>query len=141
MLWLTGQVLLFLLIAAALGFLLGWLMRGWWMPGSDPQAVQEAAHAEAAALGQKQAAAVVKKQFASAARAKADDLKQIKGVGPVLEKLLNSMNIKTFDQVANFTPRDVAMVTAGLNAFKGRIARDDWIGQAKKLADAKRATE
>ena len=63
-----------------------------------------------------------------------DDLKKITGVGPVLEKKLNALGITRFDQVAGFSDEDIAKVDDALN-FKGRILRDDWIGQAKSLAD------
>lgn len=62
-----------------------------------------------------------------------DDLKQISGVGPVLEKKLHDLGVTTFAQIAKFTKKDIDMVDERLN-FKGRIDREDWIGQAKKLA-------
>lgn len=67
-----------------------------------------------------------------------DDLKKISGVGPVLEAKLNALGITRFDQVAAFTPDDVAKVDDLLN-FKGRIDREDWIGQASKLAKGEEA--
>jgi small subunit ribosomal protein S2 len=63
----------------------------------------------------------------------ADDLKKISGVGPVLEKKLHEAGVTRFDQIAGFSDEDVAKVDDALN-FKGRILRDDWIGQAKTLA-------
>ncbi|MHA1158348.1 MAG: 30S ribosomal protein S2 [Alphaproteobacteria bacterium] len=63
----------------------------------------------------------------------ADDLKKISGVGPVLEKKLLELGVTRFDQIAAFSDEDVARVDDALN-FKGRILRDDWIGQATKLA-------
>ncbi|PLX37873.1 MAG: 50S ribosomal protein L21 [Hyphomicrobiales bacterium] len=63
----------------------------------------------------------------------ADDLKKISGVGPVLEKKLNALGITQFAQVAAFTAEDIARVDDALS-FKGRIERDDWLGQAAKLA-------
>lgn len=65
-----------------------------------------------------------------------DDLKVISGVGPVLEKKLNDLGIYTYAQVAAFTKEDIEKVDDALS-FKGRIERDDWLSQAKKLADAK----
>ncbi len=62
-----------------------------------------------------------------------DDLKKITGVGPVLEKKLNALGITRLDQVANFSDEDIAKVDDALN-FKGRISRDDWVGQAKALS-------
>jgi large subunit ribosomal protein L21 len=64
---------------------------------------------------------------------KADDLKVISGVGPVLEKKLNDAGITRFDQIAGFSADDVARVDEALH-LGGRIERDDWVGQAKALA-------
>ena len=64
----------------------------------------------------------------------ADDLKKISGVGPVLEGKLNALGITQYQQVAAFSADDIARVDEVLN-FKGRIEREDWIGQAKKLAE------
>lgn len=63
----------------------------------------------------------------------ADDLKLIGGVGPKLEETLNSLGIWHFDQVAGLKKKDIAWVDERLR-FKGRIERDDWVGQAKVLA-------
>ncbi len=64
---------------------------------------------------------------------KADDLQLIKGIGPVNEKKLNAHGIYHFDQIAAWKKADVSAAEAYL-AFDGRIAREDWIGQAKALA-------
>jgi len=62
-----------------------------------------------------------------------DDLKKITGVGPVLERKLNALGITRLNQIANLSDEDIARIDTALN-FKGRISRDDWIGQAQKLA-------
>ncbi len=62
----------------------------------------------------------------------ADDLKKITGVGPVLEKKLNALGITRLDQIANLSDEDIDKIDTALN-FKGRISRDDWIGQARSL--------
>jgi NADH-quinone oxidoreductase subunit E len=64
----------------------------------------------------------------------ADDLKLIWGVGPKMEKLLHSMGFYHFDQVAAWTSENLRWVDRRLEGFKGRARRDDWVGQAKKLA-------
>lgn len=64
-----------------------------------------------------------------------DDLKKISGVGPVLEKKLNAIGITKYSQIAGFSSEDVAKIDTALN-FKGRIDRDDWLGQASELAKA-----
>lgn len=63
-----------------------------------------------------------------------DDLKQILGVGPVLEGKLNDLGIYHFWQIAKFEQRDIDLVNDA-TAFPGRIERDEWIDQAKVLAD------
>jgi len=64
----------------------------------------------------------------------ADDLKLIKGIGPKLEKLCNSMGFYHFDQIAAWTADEIAWVNANLEGFKGRVSRDNWVEQAKTLA-------
>lgn len=63
----------------------------------------------------------------------ADDLKLIGGVGPKLEETLNALGVWHFDQVASWRKKEVEWVDERLR-FKGRIARDGWIQQAKILA-------
>ncbi len=63
----------------------------------------------------------------------ADDLKKIGGVGPKLEGVLNDLGFYHFDQIAKWTDAEIAWVDSRLK-FKGRIERDDWIGQATALA-------
>jgi len=64
----------------------------------------------------------------------ADDLKQINGVGPAMEKLLHRLGFYHFDQVAAWTPSEVTWVDENLEGFKGRVTRDNWVAQAKSLA-------
>lgn len=64
----------------------------------------------------------------------ADDLKQIKGIGPKLEQLCNQLGFYHFDQIANWSDQEVAWVDANLQGFKGRVSRDAWVAQAKLLA-------
>ena len=65
---------------------------------------------------------------------KGDDLKLIWGVGPALEALLHKMGVWHFDQIAQWSAKELAWVDARLEGFKGRAKRDDWVKQAKKLA-------
>ena len=69
---------------------------------------------------------------------KADRLILIKGIGPVNERKLNEHGIFHFDQIAAWKKADVIAAEAYLD-FDGRIAREDWIGQAKKLAKESQA--
>jgi len=63
----------------------------------------------------------------------ADDLSQISGVGPVIVKKLHGAGITTFAQIAAWTDAEVEAIEEQLS-FKGRVGREDWIAQAKKLA-------
>lgn len=64
-----------------------------------------------------------------------DDLKRIKGIGPKLEKLCHTLGFYHFDQVAAWTDNEVAWVDHNLEGFKGRVTRDQWVDQAKVLAN------
>lgn len=59
-------------------------------------------------------------------------LKQISGIGPKLEQVLNGMGIKSLADMAALTPKRAGKIDEELG-LGGRIARDDWAGQAKKL--------
>jgi len=94
-------------------------------PAPEPEAKEEApapaAEADASA------------PLFTAPEGEPDDLKQISGVGPVLEGKLHDLGITKFAQVAAFTPKDIEMVDDRLS-FKGRIERDEWLKQAAELA-------
>ena len=64
----------------------------------------------------------------------ADDLKMNKGVGPKLEIMLNELGFYHFDQIAGWSAAEVAWVNDNLTGFKGRVSRDNWVEQARKLA-------
>lgn len=69
-----------------------------------------------------------------------DDLKRINGIGPVLEGHLKSAGIKTFEQIANLTEKNIDAIEMALD-FKGRIEREEWVEQAQKLtADTSNVT-
>ncbi|MFN3970467.1 MAG: NADH:ubiquinone oxidoreductase [Gemmobacter sp.] len=72
--------------------------------------------------------------LAAARDGRADDLKLIKGIGPKLEVLCNSLGYYHYDQIAAWTPAEVAWVDDNLEGFKGRVSRDDWVAQARALA-------
>ncbi|GAB3990506.1 hypothetical protein GCM10028807_17820 [Spirosoma daeguense] len=67
----------------------------------------------------------------------ADDLKDIVGIGPFLERKLHSLGIYTFRQVGNFTKEDIDKVNEIIEFFPGRIERDNWVEQAKDFYERK----
>jgi molybdopterin-containing oxidoreductase family membrane subunit len=66
-----------------------------------------------------------------------DDLKEIKGVGPEMERTLNEIGIYTYAQVARMTEKEYNLLDSITGRFPGRAQRDDWAGQAKLLNDKK----
>ncbi|MDH3663404.1 MAG: hypothetical protein OEU92_25885 [Alphaproteobacteria bacterium] len=64
-----------------------------------------------------------------------DDLTRIKGIGPTLKDKLYGLGITSFQQIANFTPADIARVNEVLD-FPGRIEREQWVEQAKSIVQA-----
>ncbi|MFT6674213.1 MAG: large subunit ribosomal protein L21 [Sulfitobacter sp.] len=87
----------------------------------------------AAPKAEKAAAPKAAKKAAPKAKAAdgADDLKELSGVGPALEKKLHAAGVTTFAQVAAWTDADITEMDEKLS-FKGRIEREGWIEQAKE---------
>lgn len=74
--------------------------------------------------------------LAAARGGKADNLQEISGVGPKLEKTLNGLGFFHFSQIADWNSDEIKWVDEHLR-FKGRIERDKWIRQARALAKGK----
>ena len=68
---------------------------------------------------------------------KADDLKLVNGIGPVMEKKLNELGIFTFLQVSRMTDREYNLLDSITGSFPGRAQRDNWAEQADKLKNNK----
>jgi predicted flap endonuclease-1-like 5' DNA nuclease len=76
----------------------------------------------------------------AAAPAKPDDLKLIVGIGPKNDALLRGLGITRFAQIAGWSPRDEASYGEKLQ-FPGRIEREEWVRQARKLAAGGRSED
>ncbi|MDZ7841020.1 MAG: 50S ribosomal protein L21 [Gammaproteobacteria bacterium] len=75
------------------------------------------------------------KQEAPAAKQSADeDLTRLGGVGPVMAEKLQNAGVTSLSQIAGWSEEDIARFDEELD-FKGRIQRDDWVGQARKLTE------
>ena len=72
-------------------------------------------------------------------QAERDNLKLIRGIGPQNEARLNEIGVTRFAQIAAWTKREQREIGERLS-FPGRIERENWVAQAKKLARGK-ATE
>lgn len=62
-----------------------------------------------------------------------DDLQEIVGVGPVLERALHRLGIHLFRQIAALRDADVEWLATNLKSFPDRIRRQQWIRQAGDL--------
>ncbi len=61
------------------------------------------------------------------------NLKLIAGIGPFIENKLNDIGIYSFEQISQLDEELIGYITDAIQFFPGRIQRDDWVGQAKKL--------
>jgi predicted flap endonuclease-1-like 5' DNA nuclease len=101
-------------------------------------ALRQARHTELAARDARIAeleTALVEARRAADDRARpTDDLKRIRGIGPVIEGLLHGMGITTFRQVAALSGEELGRLGDLLGVFRNRIDREGWIAQAAELA-------
>lgn len=63
-----------------------------------------------------------------------DELTRLKGLGPRAQTRLNELGITRFDQLAAMSEADAERIDAEMGTFRGRIARDRWVEQARFLA-------
>ena len=63
-----------------------------------------------------------------------DNLQEMKGIGPFIEEKLNALGIFKFEQIAKMTSDIEEEVNVAIEFFPGRVKRDEWVKQAKKLA-------
>lgn len=61
-----------------------------------------------------------------------DDLTLIGGIGPRIQEVLNSLGIFHFDQIADWSPENIAWIDEYLH-FNGRVKREGWVEQAAIL--------
>lgn len=63
----------------------------------------------------------------------ADDLTRIKGIGPKISARLNKLGIYHFRQIAEWSEPEARWVEEHLTS-KGRVGRENWVSQARKLS-------
>lgn len=64
----------------------------------------------------------------------ADNLKEIRGIGPALERRLNRHGIRTFQQIANLNDGELEDIARKLAIAPNLVQRDQWVEQARELA-------
>lgn len=150
MMWLMWHMWVLLALAALLGGVAGWVLRGARPDGTlrlppreKPASAPPAAAFEPAtptpspepAKPEAVKPAPAPSKAGATAAAGPDDLTRIKGLGPKAESTLTEAGVFHFRQIASWSAADIEKFDALLNA-RGRIVRDDWVGQAKDLAKA-----
>lgn len=71
----------------------------------------------------------------TAPQGRKDDLKAIRGVGPILERGLNQLGIFHFHQLARMTSRDIHWIAGRISAFPGLNKRYRWADQARGMVE------
>ena len=66
---------------------------------------------------------------------KRDDFQQIRGIGPATADRLHKAGIHTYTQLGSLSPAKLCARGIGLSIQQ--IARQDWVGQARKMASKK----
>jgi len=169
MAYLVSQLVVVLLMAAALGFLVGfllsrrlsrthaielrdnwkakllianrkleivrWELRAGTAKADAANECAEELRKQLAALGsdlEGQTAEMERLRSQATASSGHDDLKQIFGIGPVLEKRLNELGIHFFRQIAQWTTEDIQRLEQQLPKFQKRVERDRWVERAKE---------
>ena len=132
------ETALLLLVAFLIGCVIGYFARRLFAPANGPASGASSAFSSTSATASTASAPVAAKSAparkpAAVKSGGKDDLKKIGGVGPRIEEKLHGMGITTYAQIAAWTRADVKHVDETLS-FRGRIDREKWIVQAKKLA-------
>lgn len=162
MLYLIVQIWIWIALAAVLGFVVGWLLRWQFVAArmtklEDDLMLIRAARdrleqdnkrlvtriaafeiAEGAAAGEGDRATQTltgerPPAMMAPRRGQPDDLKLIEGISAKLEEVLHQLGVFHYDQIAAWTRQNIEWVNGYLR-FKGRIDREGWVDQAKRLA-------
>jgi predicted flap endonuclease-1-like 5' DNA nuclease len=140
--YLITQIVLCLLIAAALGFFIGWFLRGYFCDQkiAEMESSRTAVSADGGALESKMDALLARFAALEAALASAtvgDDLTRIEGIGPKIQGLLNDAGIRTWGQLAT-TPADRLKNILHLAGEKFQMHDpSSWPDQAKLAAEGR----
>ncbi len=149
MLEIASQITICLLLAALIGFIMGYIVG----KSSRKKAPKETAEAETVntkeELKTPKSSAIekvtetleavetqkggIKPELLNRAKdGKKDALTQIKGIGPKMEAQLNEVGIYHFEQIANWSEENIKWLEQN-TTFAHRAKKDLWINQAKAL--------
>lgn len=137
------ELAVWMLLAYFIGCGIGCLLRQIFGAGEAVEAAAPAppvlAPRAAASSGSAAQAQLTRPRGLAVARGgKPDNLQRLSGVGPKNEKILHSLGIFHFEQIANWSAAEVSWVDDHLK-FNGRIRREEWTNQARLLAEGNEA--
>jgi len=134
MLEIASQMILCLLLAALLGFIIGYLFGKGTCASDDCGHTEDTHHDDSHDTHAVATTATNNKpELLSAPRnGEKDNLTRIKGVGVKIEESLNEIGIYHFDQIAAWDTENIAWADSTLG-FPGRAQREEWVAQAKAL--------
>jgi len=142
MLEIASQMILCLLLAALLGFIIGYLFGKSTCANDDCGDTTAVSHDDTHTTSSNTHGSTNdnKPVLLSAARnGQKDNLTRIKGIGVKIEESLNEIGIYHFDQIAAWDAENIAWADSTLG-FPGRAEREEWVAQAQAL-DAGEETE
>ena len=147
MLEIASQMILCLLLAALLGFIIGYLFGkstctnddceqstethhdDTHTTASDTAMISETPHEETQATQENDKPVLLTEPR----NGTKDNLTRIKGIGLKIEEALNKIGIYHFDQIAAWDAENIAWADSTLG-FPGRAERENWVAQAQALA-------
>lgn len=97
-------------------------------PGATPKTK---ASAKPKADAKADTAAEIKAAPSKGAADTSDDLKELTGVGPALEKKLIEAGVQSFAQIASWTDADLDALEEKVSGAKAKAEKGDWIAEAK----------
>lgn len=147
MMWLVWQMWVLLLLAAIGGGVAGWILRGSGvnlssirLPAKTTPSVPVNTGAGTVSQGGEtynpgvQTSSPDPADTPPATPQQDNDLTAIKGLGPKAAEALKAEGVTRFSQIASWSNADINRFDALLNA-RGRIARENWVGQARALSE------
>ncbi|MEM9823666.1 MAG: hypothetical protein AAF985_21450, partial [Bacteroidota bacterium] len=72
-------------------------------------------------------------RIGTAQKTQKDNLQKINGIGPFIEKKLNTLGIYRFEQIAKLNEKDIELINQIIDLKPGFIRQDNWVRQAKKM--------
>jgi predicted flap endonuclease-1-like 5' DNA nuclease len=69
-----------------------------------------------------------------------DDLKKIRGIGPALERRLNTTGVSRFEQIADLSTQDLMNLARKISISPVVAERDNWIEQARSLQNGTKSS-